>query len=207
MAVHRQFGGNVRVEGQISPSGGVAGYAPSAHTHAAADIADATTPGKALLTSATIAAQRTALGLGTAATLNVAASGDASASEVVKGDDSRLSGSGSGDAPFAVASFTAVTSSGEPEGQTLDGAHSVGVSAVTRVGAQVYQLTLDASAPAGAYKRVELAFVFPDDGTSPQCTAAVLDTTSWPSSGTTLHVATSVTLFDGLPTMFRLYNH
>lgn len=51
----------------------LAGKAASSHTHAAAEISDATAAGQAVLTAANAAAQRTALGLGTAA---VAASGD-----------------------------------------------------------------------------------------------------------------------------------
>lgn len=43
-------------------------FTPSSHTHASADLSDSTTPGRALLTAATEEAQRTALGLGNAAT-------------------------------------------------------------------------------------------------------------------------------------------
>lgn len=46
----------------------LAGKAASVHTHPAADISDSTTAGRAVLTAADAAAQRTALGLGTAAT-------------------------------------------------------------------------------------------------------------------------------------------
>jgi len=51
---------------------------------------DVTTAGKALLTGATATAQRTTLGLGTAAVYNIPATGDAAAGEVVFGNDSRL---------------------------------------------------------------------------------------------------------------------
>lgn len=44
------------------------GKAALVHAHAASDISDSTAPGRAVLTAATAAAQRTALGLGTAAT-------------------------------------------------------------------------------------------------------------------------------------------
>jgi hypothetical protein len=56
-------------------------------------IVDSSAQGRAVLTNATAALQRTALGLGTVATLNVAASGDAAAGEAVKGDDTRLADS------------------------------------------------------------------------------------------------------------------
>ena len=69
---------------------------PSAHTHPSTDISDSTVAGRALLTGASASAQRTSLGLGTGATLDVPASGDASASQLVKGNDSRLGGSGGG---------------------------------------------------------------------------------------------------------------
>lgn len=54
------------------------------------NITDSTAAGRALLTAVDAAAQRTSLGLGTSAVLNVAASGDAASGEVVKGDDTRL---------------------------------------------------------------------------------------------------------------------
>jgi hypothetical protein len=59
-----------------------------------ADLADLTAAGRALLDDADATAQRTTLGLGTSATLNVAASGNAASGEVVKGDDTRLAGGG-----------------------------------------------------------------------------------------------------------------
>lgn len=84
---------------------------------AAADITDSTTVGRAVLTAANAAAARTAIGagtgngtsnfsgvysdltgkptLGTASALNVAASGNAAAGEVVRGDDTRLGTGGS----------------------------------------------------------------------------------------------------------------
>ena len=47
------------------------GAAPTSHTHPASAISDSTTAGRALLTGADAAAQRTSLGLGTAATVNL----------------------------------------------------------------------------------------------------------------------------------------
>jgi hypothetical protein len=52
---------------------------------------DITSAGKALLDDASAAAQRTTLGLGTAAVVDVPSSGDATSSQAVKGNDSRLS--------------------------------------------------------------------------------------------------------------------
>lgn len=66
---------------------------PSAHTHPSVDISDSTAAGRAIVTGASPAAQRTSLGLGTAATVNVPASGDAASGESVKGDDTRLTDS------------------------------------------------------------------------------------------------------------------
>ena len=54
-------------------------------------IVDSTAQGRGLLTNSTAAGQRTVLGLGTVATLNVAVSGNAATNEVVKGNDTRLS--------------------------------------------------------------------------------------------------------------------
>lgn len=53
-------------------------------------LSSATAAGLALMDDATAADQRTTLGLGTAATHNVPASGDAASGEVVKGNDTRL---------------------------------------------------------------------------------------------------------------------
>ena len=57
------------------------------HTHPASAISDSTTAGRALVTAASATAQRTALGLGNSATLNVGTS----AGTVAAGNDSRLS--------------------------------------------------------------------------------------------------------------------
>lgn len=66
---------------------------PTAHTHPASEISDSTAAGRSLLTAADAAAQRSSLGLGTSAILNVPASGNAASGEVVKGNDTRLTDS------------------------------------------------------------------------------------------------------------------
>ena len=65
----------------------------SVSTITASQISDSTVQGRAILTNSTAASQRTVLGLGTAATNNVPASGDASALQVVLGSDTRLTNS------------------------------------------------------------------------------------------------------------------
>lgn len=79
------------------PYAGVTGK-PAAFPTSSANISDATTAGNALLTASNVSVQQAALGLGTAAFLNVPAAGDAAAGQVVKGNDSRLSGGGGGSA-------------------------------------------------------------------------------------------------------------
>lgn len=63
-------------------------YAAASHTHSATDISDSTSAGRAVLTAADAAAQRTTLGLGGAATLSVGTT----AGTVAAGDDSRVLG-------------------------------------------------------------------------------------------------------------------
>lgn len=64
-------------------------FAPSAHNHPASEISDSTAAGRALLTGADAAAQRTSLGLGTAATANVTTSAtDTTAGRVLRVGDS-----------------------------------------------------------------------------------------------------------------------
>ena len=77
--------------------------APTAHSHAASDISDSTAAGRALLTAASVAAQKTALSLGTAASLDVGTT----ASKVVQLD-------GSGKLPAVDGSqLTGLSGSGE----------------------------------------------------------------------------------------------
>ena len=53
--------------GYLTPAEGAAAYSPLGHGHTAAEISDATVPGRSMLQAASAAAQRTLLGLGTAA--------------------------------------------------------------------------------------------------------------------------------------------
>lgn len=62
-------------------------YAAASHTQAASTISDSTAAGRAILTAATAAAQRTALALGNAAVANIGTL----AGNVCAGDDARLS--------------------------------------------------------------------------------------------------------------------
>ena len=61
-------GNDSRITGALSTTTAAATYAPIAHSQSASTISDSTTAGRTLLTAADAAAQRTALGLGTAAT-------------------------------------------------------------------------------------------------------------------------------------------
>lgn len=69
-------------------SGDLAGKASSVHTHTASQISDASTAGRSLMTAADAAAQRSALGLGSVATLTVGTT----TGTVAAGDDSRITG-------------------------------------------------------------------------------------------------------------------
>ena len=71
----------------VGTQGAPGGVAP---VITASSITDSTAPGRTLLTAADVAAQRTALALGTAAVLNAPASGNAAVGELVKGSDSRV---------------------------------------------------------------------------------------------------------------------
>lgn len=77
------------------------GKAASSHTHTASDISDSTVAGRAILTAADDAAQRTALGLGALAT--VTPSGTGNASNFLRGDHTYASipGGGGGGGPDA----------------------------------------------------------------------------------------------------------
>lgn len=109
----------------------LAGKADTAHTHTAAQISDSTTVGRALLTAADASAQRTALGLGTAAT---SASGDFAATNHshtianVTGLQSALDGKAASSHTHAIAEVTNLQT-------TLDGkaasTHSHAISDVT----------------------------------------------------------------------------
>ena len=66
------------------------GKAPNSHTHTVYQISDATSAGRDMVLAASPTAQRGLLGLGTAALVNVPASGNATSGEAVLGSDTRL---------------------------------------------------------------------------------------------------------------------
>lgn len=61
-------------------------FAAASHTHASTDISDSTTAGRALLTGANAAAQRTSLGLGSLATLSTITSAEITDGAIATGD-------------------------------------------------------------------------------------------------------------------------
>ena len=74
--------GTISAQTDLTPA--AIGAAPTTHTHTAANISDSTAAGRSLLTAADAAAQRTALGLGTAAT--TASTAYATAAQGTKAD-------------------------------------------------------------------------------------------------------------------------
>jgi len=75
--------------GAVTLTASDVGAAAASHTHTAAQISDSTAAGRALLTGADAAAQRTSLGLGTAAVANVTTSAtDTTAGRVLRVGDS-----------------------------------------------------------------------------------------------------------------------
>ena len=85
----------------------------------AADITDSSATGRAVLTGDAIAG-RSALGLGSASLLDVAASGDATAAQVVKGDDSTLTNDRTASGLRTATTVVSVSAATAPSaGQTL----------------------------------------------------------------------------------------
>ncbi|MBB4287520.1 hypothetical protein [Roseospira goensis] len=102
-------------------------YPPTAHTHPSTAISDASAAGRAMLTAADTAAQRTALALGSAATANVGTT----AGSVAAGDDSRIVGA----LPRAGGTMTGAID--------FDGAGAVDVGAANNtIAVQSYAATL-----------------------------------------------------------------
>ena len=119
----------------------------------ASQISDSTATGRSVLTAANAGAARTAIGagtsdfdgdydsltnkptLGTAAALNVAASGDAASGEVVKGNDTRLTDSRAPTSAGLAAAITGATSKSTPvdadELPIADSAASFGLKKLT----------------------------------------------------------------------------
>lgn len=85
--------------------GALDGKAAASHDHTAAEISDSTLAGRTLLKAADVAAQRTALGLGTAALMNSTAFAAAAHGHAIA-DVSGLQTALNGKAPLASPSFT-----------------------------------------------------------------------------------------------------
>ena len=99
---------------------------------ASTTISDSTTVGRAVLTAADAPAARTALSLGNASVLNVATTGNAATTEVVKGNDTRLA-----DARTPVAHNQAAS--------TISDSTTVGRAVLTAVDAAAARNTLIAA--------------------------------------------------------------
>ena len=98
-------------------------FPASNHTHTASQISDSTSAGRSVLTATDAAAQRTAIGLGTAAVKDAPVSGDATSGQVVLGSDTRLTNART---PSAGSSATLISSGivSNSEFDTLDGVTS-----------------------------------------------------------------------------------
>lgn len=104
-----------------SLTGKPATFPPSAHTHPASEISDSTSAGRAVLTAANAAAQRTALGLGTLATQSGTFSGTSSGTNT--GDQTiTLTGdvTGTGTGSFAATLSATGVSAGTYRSVTVD---------------------------------------------------------------------------------------
>ncbi|MGY4098031.1 hypothetical protein ACW2Q0_00460 [Nocardia sp. R16R-3T] len=112
---------------------GLAGKAPLVHTHAATDISDSTSTGRAVLTAATQSAARSAIGAGTS-TLAIGTT----AGTACEGNDSRLSDARTPTAAGQVYDFTIKSHSGAratgagnviPEGVRIE--RNISIQAIT----------------------------------------------------------------------------
>lgn len=120
-------------------------YKPLAYQPTVANISDSTAPGRALLTSADAPAQRTSLGLGGAAVLNVGTV----AGTVVAGDDARFAAAltqATGDARYgqlAAANVRTVTDAATGSGTTVETFRhrSTGTPAAGFASRYLYQLS------------------------------------------------------------------
>ena len=106
--------------------------------------ATATATGQALSTAATAAAARATLGLGTSSTRDVAATGDAASSQVVKGDDTRLTDART---PAAHAQAASTISDSSATGRAVLTAADA-AAARSAIGAGTSSLTVSSTVPA-----------------------------------------------------------
>lgn len=161
-----------------SLSGKPSTFAPSAHNHPASDISDSTAAGRALLTGADAAAQRTSLGLGTAATASVTTSAtDTTAGRVLRVGDSATILSASpalratvGGTADAITLTTGASLASLPTGLLLRwraGSANTGAATINvdGLGAQACVTVTGAALPAG-YIRADVDTVAIWDGTN-----------------------------------------
>lgn len=126
---------------------------------------------------------RTNLGLGTAATLSVAADGDAGTSQIVKGDDTRLTNSRTPtDASVTPAKLAGSPSVATGSGITWNGSAWVSTDLVTQA-----EFDAHVSESSTDYPR-ELGYLVKQDGTFTATTAYTYPTTGTDVPGTTLTV-------------------
>lgn len=143
---------------------------------------------------------RTNLGLGTAATVNVPASGDASTSQAVKGDDTRLSDSRTpADASVTPAKLTGSPSVATGNGVTWNGSAWVGTDLVTQA-----EFDAHVDAEIGDYPR-ELGYLVKQDGSFSSTTVyTTAPTTYIPTTGADVPGTTLTVTKGSRPIMIRV---
>jgi hypothetical protein len=141
------------------PTGDITGLGTAA-THAAGDFAQVANNLADLPAPATA---RTNLGLGTAATKDVAASGDASSTQVVKGNDSRLSDARTPTAHNHDAS--AITSGTLPDARIASAAAWNAKGAPNTASQAVLAADYDVQAASGSFADTGLSITLPGAGT------------------------------------------